>query len=127
MGAQNRCAVCGRSLTAPASALVGVGPVCSAKHTYAAGDLLSASFEFYLSDGVIVVIDLDQGRSVTNDADNVVARLAAYGLPVGVVPVVYRDTLGVFDQLDVSPDGRFVGFVALGAESEAEAIRLVRM
>ena len=45
---------------------------------------------------VIAIIDLDSGRSVTNDADNVIADLVSRGFDLQHYHVIYRDTRGIW-------------------------------
>lgn len=52
-------------------------------------------------------------RSVTNDAERVVRDLAERGIDVDRTVIVYRDTMGVWDQL-LTRRGEFLGFYALG-------------
>jgi hypothetical protein len=61
---------------------------------------------------VIAIIDYDQGRSVTNDADNVIADLAA-DFDLSRYRVIYRDTRGIWDELLVDRTGRFAGFSSI--------------
>ena len=77
--------------------------------------------------GVLVVVDLDCNgwRSVTNDAWDIVEELAELrpDLAYGSVPlIVYRDSMGQWDAMRISPAGIFGGFVPIGAVSEAEAV-----
>ena len=79
-----------------------------------------ATFTTRVVDDAIVLEDLDQGRSVTNDARRVIERLAAAGYDLAM-PVIYRDTLGQWDLLQVT-DGQFSGYGSLGgAKTYAEA------
>lgn len=56
--------------------------------------------------GAVWIVDNDDGRSVTNDAERVVAELVAR---FGNRRFFYRDTIGRWDEL--KHDGRaFVGF-----------------
>lgn len=80
--------------------------------------------------GVLVVVDLDRDgwRSVTNDAAGVVADLAELrpDLAYGPIPyIVYQDSTGRWDVLRISPAGIFGGFVPIGTASEAEAVAWV--
>jgi hypothetical protein len=61
---------------------------------------------------VIAIVDHDAGRSVTNDAENVIADLAAV-FDLSKYHVIYRDTRGIWDQLLVDCTGHFVGFSRL--------------
>lgn len=62
-------------------------------------------------DGAVVrIIDLDQGgKSVTNDAENVIARLVKAGVPVDDRHVIYRDSDGNWDQM-LTKGGAFARF-----------------
>ena len=80
--------------------------------------------------GVLVVVDLDHDgwRSVTNDAWDIVSELAELrpDLAYGSVPcIVYRDSMGQPDAMRIGPAGIFGGFVPIGAGSEAEAVAWV--
>lgn len=54
----------------------------------------------------IFIIDLDQGKSITNDAENVVERVVH---DHGSVRIIYRDTMGRWDEL-VHDGSRFQAF-----------------
>jgi hypothetical protein len=80
--------------------------------------------------GVLVVVDLDPDgwRSVTNDAWDIVSELAELrpDLAYGSVPcIVYRGSMGQWDAMRIGPAGIFGGFVPIGAVSEAEAVARV--
>ena len=61
---------------------------------------------------VITIIDHDGGKSVTNDAENVIADLAA-DFDLSRYRVIYKDTRGIWDQMLVDRTGRFVGFSSI--------------
>ena len=69
-------------------------------------------------DGAIMVEDRDLGRSVTNDAENVIADLRERGFDLSL-PVIYCDTTGRWDGLTVR-DGRFAGFYPLNAAGSTD-------
>jgi hypothetical protein len=75
---------------------------------------------------VIVLIDHDQGKSLTNDAENVIADLATdFDLPKYLV--IYRDTRGIYDQLLVDRTGHFAGFSSINEYDLSAALaRLTR-
>ena len=52
-----------------------------------------ARYTARVEDGTIVVEDQDRGRSVTNDAELVVADLVERGFDLSL-PVIYRDIAG---------------------------------
>lgn len=83
--------------------------------------MIRAAYTFSIVDGVVCIIDEDGSRSVTNDAEAVIADLVRKGLDVAFMPVIYRDTEGTWDQLVVE-DGRFDGFRLLGETDRDRAI-----
>jgi hypothetical protein len=70
---------------------------------------------------VIAVIDHDHGRSVTNDAENVIADLAA-DFDLSRYLVIYRDTRGIWDQLLVDRTGHFAGFSSINERDPSAAL-----
>lgn len=91
-------------------------------NTRVAGGLCEFSFE--LDQDVIVVIDHDGGRSVTNAAEHVV-RMVATLHDVNQHRIVYQDTDGRWDGLGTE-DGVFSHFVILGARTREEAVEMAR-
>lgn len=77
------------------------------------GSKASASFDYEIIDGVVVIYDLDQGVSVTNDAENVIAAVAQTVKDLHGRRVIYRDTDGIFDGMLIDSDNRFAGFYPL--------------
>lgn len=69
-------------------------------------------------DGAIVIEDQGFGRSVTNDAENVIADLREREFDL-TLPVVYCDTTGRWDGLTVR-NGRFAGFYPLNAPGSTD-------
>lgn len=78
-----------------------------------------------LHGNVIAITDHDQGRSVTNDADNVIADLAAQGFDLSRYLVIYRDTRGIWDQLLVDSTGHFAGFSSINERDLSAALAKV--
>ena len=74
---------------------------------------------------VIAIIDHDQGRSVTNDAENVIADLIAQGFDLSRYLVIYRDTRGIWDQLLVDRTGHFAGFSSINERDLSAALAKV--
>lgn len=79
----------------------------------------SAHFDVVVeSETHIVLIDRDEGRSITNDADGVIKRLQALlAGGIGNRRVVYLDTTRHFDELRVE-NRRFVGFAPCTASQQ---------
>lgn len=107
------CRVCHRALKNPKYVELGVGPICAAKTGAAPAQrsLIEAEYDVARLElghpGCVWIVDLDRGaRSVTNDADRVVARILA---DYPGYRIIYRDSLGNWDEL--KHDGaRFTGF-----------------
>ena len=78
-----------------------------------------------LHGNVIAITDHDQGRSVTNDAENVIADLVAQGFDLSRYLVIYRDTRGIWDQLLVDRTGHFAGFSSINERDLAAALAKV--
>jgi len=77
----------------------------------------------YICDIMILIVDLDQGgRSVTNDAYNVVRRLNQY-LDIGCRRIFYRDSSGRFDEI-LTHHGIFFGFAPCTASQQNHLQRL---
>ncbi len=79
------------------------------------GDFYSIGFDknyavAAVNDLFILLIDIDNGRTITNSAARVIEDLNG-SLPGGIGRhrVFYRDTMGRFDQLETD-NGRFIGF-----------------
>lgn len=73
---------------------------------------LRAVYSCTIHGDVIAILDHNQGKSVTNDAENVIADLAAR-FDLSRYRVIYRDSLGTWDQLLVDSTGHFAGFSSL--------------
>lgn len=77
----------------------------------------------HITDLFIVLIDLDQGKSITNNAHEVIEHLNKT-VPIGPRKVYYRDTMGRFDELKVK-DGRFVGFAPCSDSQQVKFSELI--
>lgn len=72
--------------------------------------------------GVVAIVDADDGSTtVTNDAENVVQYLYATNRLKPGEHLIYRDTMGRWDEI-VHFDGKFVGFHMLGERHPEAAI-----
>jgi hypothetical protein len=60
-------------------------------------------------DGFVCLIDDDKGRSITNAAEEVIAELITAGYDLSNKRVIYRDTMGLWDELVVK-NGQFSDF-----------------
>lgn len=68
-----------------------------------------ASFSYSVDGNVVCIIDHDDGMSVTNDVENVIDDIAALGIDVNSNHIIYRDTDGYWDGIEVK-NGGFVCF-----------------
>ena len=82
---------------------------------------LRAVYSYTTHGNIIAIIDHDQGKSVTNDAENIIADLAAC-FDLSKYRVIYRDTRDVWDQLLVDRTGHFAGFSSLNARDLPAAL-----
>jgi hypothetical protein len=80
-----------------------------------------AIYSYTVHGDIIAIVDHDQGKSVTNDADNVIADLAA-NFDLSKYLVIYCDTRGIWDQLLVDSTGSFAGFSSLNARDLPAAL-----
>lgn len=89
-------------------------------------DSVDSSFEVAIVNDIsIVLIDLDKGKSVTNNAYNVV-KLLNKDIPGGIKNrrVYYRDSMGRYDQI-LTYHGIFVGFAPCTDQQQEHLSRLV--
>lgn len=80
-----------------------------------------AIYSYTIHGNVIAIVDHDQGKTVSNDADNVVRDLEAC-FDLSRYQVIYRDTRGIWDQILVDRTGRFAGFSSLNERDLAAAL-----
>ncbi len=80
-----------------------------------------ATYGYTVHGAYVLVVDQDQGMSVTNDAEHVIADLSRARVLAGR-RVLYRDTDKHWDEMLVAADGAFAGFALIGAMSPGEAI-----
>ncbi|WP_157266396.1 DUF6011 domain-containing protein [Azohydromonas aeria] len=127
------CLICGKPLTDPVSVALKIGPVCRCQIKMAEAmdrtmDLFGpprSTYSWTVEDGVICIVDLNGGKSVTNDAENVIADLVTAGAPVDTMPVIYRDSVGVWDELAVA-DSRFSTFRSVHERDKGAATAIVK-
>jgi hypothetical protein len=122
------CSVCHKPLTDALSVQLGMGLVCrlnlktaEARRRDLFNSIARACYDYEIVDGVVCIIDNDRGKSVTNDAEKVIADLCNDGIDLSM-PVIYRDTMGVWDRLLVA-GGTFAGFAPIGTATRDEAIK----
>jgi hypothetical protein len=123
-----KCKFCHKKLTDAFSVKLGIGPVCRLNLKIAEitrRDLFTlprACYDYEIVDRVVCIVDNDRGRSVTNDAAAVIGDLIADDINLTMCPVIYRDTMGVWDRLVVI-GGQFAGFSPIGTTTRDEAIK----
>ena len=108
------CGKCQRTLKNPKSMERGYGPLCwgkVSKDRKADDDrnqAMRSDFTYHTREingtSVLVIIDLDQGgMSVTNNVEAVVKSIAAeLGPVVYRMPIIYKDSMGIYDGIDGS-------------------------
>jgi hypothetical protein len=80
-----------------------------------------AIYSYTVHGNVIAIIDHDKGKSVTNDADNVIADLAAC-FDLSKYRAIYKDTRGIWDEILVDRTGRFAGFSSINERDLSAAL-----
>jgi hypothetical protein len=83
-----------------------------------------ATYDISIEGDFLCIMDRnDGGRSVTNAAEDVVAEVAYLmkerGERIDRYAVIYRDTMGHWDQLVIA-NGKFQAFKSLGATNDRE-------
>lgn len=122
----NTCKLCGRPLTAEDSILNGIGPVCGSKSHKRNADLFSPSYYWLVRRGVLAIIDLgDVGaQSVTNGIETVLKDISIELGQQIRIPVIYKDSMGRWDQVVMDDNGAFDHFHAIDARDiDAAAIK----
>jgi hypothetical protein len=135
MKASSCCGKCGKGLTNPVSIATGFGPQCriqlkiSAKQHDELGDLFMlehAKFKYALHGDVLVILDLNEGKSVTNDIEWVLAEIFSTSLkPTLLHGVIYQDSMGVFDLVQINQKGLFCAFVSVNEMTIGPALEKV--
>lgn len=104
-----RCIACGRRLLDPVSRRRGYGPVCARSMVPRGGKELFGrkvgGFIAEVATGVIVVVDQERGRTAAADGWALIQQLRGEGFNLGL-PVLYRDTTGLWSQLRMPDRGR---------------------
>ena len=129
------CRRCGKGLINPVSVERGYGPKCYRKNKKPFSQANESDFTYRITSGsnpVLVIIDLNQGgMSVTNNMKAVIAEIAA---DVGVdrrllvMPIIYRDSEGFFDGVNLSLNGSVSFYPIIPGQrltNEQEAIQAV--
>lgn len=85
--------------------------------------MATANYHYEIRGNVIIVFDHDTGgRSVTNAAETVIDTLRQELGTLAGKQVIYRDSMGIFDELQVNPAGRFQGYSFIGERDLDKAL-----
>jgi len=87
--------------------------------------MIRSRYTFKHASDTVLIEDLCDGRSVTNDVERVIGDLVERGIDVDRHAIVYRDTMGRWDQI-LTHNGKFSGFMALCKGSADEAMAAAR-
>lgn len=87
-----------------------------------------AAFEYEkTADGIIQIIDLDEGTSVTNDIRNVLLDIAQEeNQPITSFHIIYLDTEGYWSIVNLSERGTVAGFTSLNTKDQEVAVARMR-
>jgi len=118
-----RCKICGKELTNPVSIVIGVGPVCRGENIHkerSTPNMFPSEYSYHFDEGILVIIDHGGVKSVTNDMENIIAKIESdKGISISDCPIMYKDSIGVFDA--VKYIGFSVEFKGLGKQDYTEA------
>jgi hypothetical protein len=89
------------------------------------GRMRKANFTIDTVPGFVLLEDRGTGKTITNDAEGVVAWLAEAGCLAGNPRILYRDTDGMWDEL-LHAAGRFAGFAPIRAATRPAALERAR-
>ena len=85
-----------------------------------------AEFSYQIKGNTICIVDQCNGecKSVTNDVENVIAKIAFDGVDLCNHRVIYRDTDGIWDEI-VCKNGEFKGFRSINERNLDTALAKV--
>ena len=82
-----------------------------------------ADFDLQFIKNVVVIYDLNLGnQSVTNDAENVIEYLNNVIPEFSSKKIIYQDTRGIFDELEINKKGQFIGFKSINEKTLEKAL-----
>lgn len=83
---------------------------------------LRSNYIYEVYGKVIAIIDPDDGgKSVTNDAENIIADFVEKGFDLSQYRVIYRDTRGIWDEMLVK-DSAFKDFRSINERELSAAL-----
>lgn len=85
-----------------------------------------AEYSYSVEFPFICIIDHNTGaRSVSNDAERIIADLVAEGIRVDEYVIIYQDSEGVWDRM-LTDRGWFVGFLSINERDKDQAKRVIK-
>lgn len=125
-----RCLRCHRPLKDQHSIDIGYGPNCrmAQKRDGLKGrtrDLFGDSnYYHHIEDGTLIIIDLGgDGRSVTDDIENIISHLKESIDQLEQKAIIYLDQHKIYDGVRLKPDRNVEGFYELNTTSKTKAIK----
>lgn len=86
---------------------------------------MRSSYTAFVREDTVCVIDEDEGRSVTNDIEAVIADLRRAGVLIAGRCLIYRDSDGVWDGVTLDAELRFVRFYPINERSLDAALKAI--
>lgn len=84
-------------------------------------------FIYTIENDFIIILDLDKGKSVTNDAEEVLECIKLLEhIDPGRFHIIYKDTEGRWDAISYSSVFGLLGFIPIGGTDEKEAIEIFK-
>lgn len=99
------CRICGKTLTAPVSVELGIGPVCRVEVKNRIKDEKTlnmfanrSEYDYDIQGSVIAITDLGGMKSVTNDIENVLDDIRIErNIDLSKFKIMYKDSQGIWD------------------------------
>ena len=86
---------------------------------------IKCDYEYKIKSGVLIIHDLNLGgTSVTDNMTTVLKEIKDSGVAFDDIPIAYKDSDGIFDELE--PKKGAIRFIPLGTTVEDEAIQRIK-
>ena len=87
-----------------------------------------ADFDYEVVNDVVAIYDLDLGNnSVTNDIQCILEILKGGIENLAQKKVIYRDSMGIFDEVVINENATFMGFRSINETTLDKAITKLKM
>lgn len=89
--------------------------------------MVKANYNYDISDGVISIVDLGGGMSVTNDIENVIGEIVSReNIDINHFKVIYEDSEGNWDAFNILT-GKFTFLQSRHREEAIEKVKKIKL